>query len=121
MHEYSCTCRSIASTEPQVLKSMTKDDTNTTELMPLNDQQSLPESPNTKLPKKPASHPWRWREMITAAFIVIDYFLLYSSMSLIGVFFPAEVCNNVLMCMHYKSYGISNNKCRLVRKEPQCL
>ena len=76
---------------------MTKD-TNLIELMPLNDQQSPSESPNSKLPEKPASHcqTWRWREMITAAFIVVDYFLLYSSISLIGVFFPAEVGSNVM-------------------------
>jgi hypothetical protein len=34
---------------------------------------------------------WRWREMVTAAIIVVDFFFLYSTISLIGVFFPAEV------------------------------
>ena len=71
---------------------MTKD-ANVAEPMPLNDQQSPSESSNSKFPKKAAS-PLRWKELITAAFIVVDYFLLYSSISLIGVFFPAEVCNN---------------------------
>ena len=33
----------------------------------------------------------RWRAMITAAIIVLDLFLLYASISLIGVFFPTEV------------------------------
>ena len=33
----------------------------------------------------------RWKEMITASIIVLDLFLLYASISLIGVFFPTEV------------------------------
>ena len=33
----------------------------------------------------------RWKELITTAIIVVDLFLLYASISLIGVFFPAEV------------------------------
>ena len=75
-------------------------DTNSAELLPLNGQQSSSELVNPKLPPKSATQTWRWREMITAAFIVVDYFLLYSSISLIGVFFPAEVCNNfTILCM----------------------
>lgn len=65
-----------------------------TKLIPPNNQQSPDESENVQSPERAASlcQNWRWREMITAAFIVVDYFLLYSSISLIGVFFPAEVC-----------------------------
>lgn len=33
----------------------------------------------------------RWKEVVTTAIIVVDLFLLYVSISLIGVFFPAEV------------------------------
>lgn len=75
-----------------------------TKLVPLNNQQSPNESENVQSPERAASlcQRWRWREMTTAAFIVVDYFLLYSSISLIGVFFPAEVCqcNN---CQEYSS------------------
>lgn len=38
----------------------------------------------------------RWREMVTASIIVIDLFLLYASISLIGVFFPTEVSGECL-------------------------
>ena len=77
-------------------------DANSPEEIPLNDQQSPSEPANPKLPSKLAQQTWRWREMVTVAFIVIDYFLLYSSISLIGVFFPAEVCITI-PCMHYKN------------------
>ena len=95
---------------------MTKD-ANSTEEVPLNDQLSPDESLNPKPPSKLVQQTWRWREMITAAFVIVDYFLLYSSISLMGVFFPIEVCIAIL-CMHYNCIG--KHKCRLVRKEPQC-
>ena len=40
--------------------------------------------------------------MISAAFIVVDFFFLYSTISLIGVFFPAEVCNSLIL--HYSVF-----------------
>ena len=39
----------------------------------------------------------RWKEMITASIIVLDLFLLYASISLIGVFFPTEVSDKCQM------------------------
>ncbi len=56
-------------------------------------QQSQPSS-ESKGPPNPICTTlsnWRWREMVTAAIIVVDFFFLYSTISLIGVFFPAEV------------------------------
>ena len=37
----------------------------------------------------------RWKELVTTAIIVLDLFLLYASISLIGVFFPAEVSGDI--------------------------
>ena len=59
----------------------------------------LSEVPDQSVPPHSALHRriWRkiatvrWREMITASIIVLDLFLLYASILLIGVFFPAEV------------------------------
>ena len=38
----------------------------------------------------------RWRALITTCVILVDYFLLNASISLIGVFYPAEVSNKTL-------------------------
>ena len=37
----------------------------------------------------------RWKELVTTAIIVMDLFLLYASISLIGVFFSAEVSGDM--------------------------
>ena len=33
----------------------------------------------------------RWREIVTASIIMMNLFLIYASISLIGIFFPTEV------------------------------
>lgn len=41
----------------------------------------------------------RWKALVTTAIIVVDLFLLYASISLIGVFFSAEVSGGyIAMC-----------------------
>ena len=55
---------------------------------PSSETESIP--PNPVCTTLPRSN-WRWREMITAAVIVVDFFFIYSTVSLIGVFFPAQV------------------------------
>ena len=85
---------------PQRFKKMTQNP-NSTELLRLPDAQQppSPESNPALSPKSASVSNWRWREMISAAFIVVDFFFLYSTISLIGVFFPAEVCNSLIL--HY--------------------
>ena len=53
----------------------------------LNVAQSLPL--NERMRQKIATV--RWKELVTTTIIILDLFLLYASISLIGVFFPAEV------------------------------
>ena len=79
-------------------KKMTQNP-NSTELLRLPDAQQppSPESNATLSPKSASVSNWKWREMISAAFIVVDFFFLYSTISLIGVFFPAEVCNSLIL------------------------
>lgn len=66
-----------------------------TELLGLaaEDSESLAPDPSIPLRQKilRAIATARWRDMMTIAIIVVDFYFLYSSFSLIGVFFPAEV------------------------------
>ena len=75
---------------------MMPDAANSTELPSLADHQETPTS-SIPTPPKSLATPRRWREMITAAFIVVDFFFLYSSISLMAVFFPAEVCKSSMI------------------------
>ena len=54
------------------------------------ESQDLPSVPlNKRLREKIAAV--KWREFLTTSIIVVDLFLLYMSISQIGVFFPTEV------------------------------
>ena len=78
-----------------------------TELIPLSDQEVQNDQPaprNTlhrRIWRKIVTV--RWRELITASIIVLDLFLLYASISLIGVFFPTEVSRECLI--HKERYN----------------
>ena len=64
--------------------------TESTDLLPVVDETSNPSIPlRQKICQKIISV--RWRDVITTAIIAIDFFVLYASLSLIAVFFPAEV------------------------------
>ena len=71
---------------------------NSIELLPL-PESDVEQSPSSETSPTPLPKPttaillsWRWREIVTAAFIIVEFFFVTSTVSLIGVFFPAEVC-----------------------------
>lgn len=41
--------------------------------------------------QKPVTSARNWRNVFTIAVALVDYFIVYSSISLIGTFFPTEV------------------------------
>ena len=77
---------------------MTRQTAESTELVPANERKDRDQSASAQR-AQPKLHRriWRkiaamrWRETVTASIIVMNMFLLCASISLIGVFFPAEV------------------------------